>query len=330
MRYTDHLSQTPAVYRAINTNKSFIKELILQKCLPLSPIPTGLEPDCEGRFNARAVLFDIYGTLLISGSGEVGSSTYDNNGVTVTPNFYRVLDECGIVVHVGPEEFNSLCHQRFLDYICNRHEQLKTQGVEFPEVDILSIWHRLLSELSLAGVIEVQMDAGILVKTALLFELSSNPTWLMPEASDVLRELGNEGHILGIISNAQFYTPLILETLFDRSLDELGFAADAMSWSYLHNFAKPSLDLFSSVLKNLHKRGIAPDKVIYVGNDMRNDVSTARRLGLGTVLFAGDRRSLRLRKGENHQLQTCTPDAIITELRDLLHIVFYDHADAKE
>ena len=330
MKYSDYLSQTPAVFRAIKNNQPFIKELIRQKCSPLSPIPTGIKPECDTPFNAGAVLFDIYGTLLISGSGEVGSSTDEQNDTSSSPNFYLALTECGSIVHAGPEEFNSLCHQRFIDFILDRHEQLKKQDFKYPEVDILSIWHRLLSELSLTGVIELQLNAEVLVKTALRYELTSNPTWLMPDALSVLRELGKRGFILGIVSNAQFYTQLILETLFDSSLYELGFAADAISWSYLHNYAKPSSDLFSGVLKNLQKGGIAPEKVIYVGNDMLNDVSTASSLGLGTVLFAGDRRSLRLRKAENHQLQTCKPDAIITVLRDLLQIVFNDNADAKE
>ena len=39
---------------------------------PLAPLPAGVEP--RGRLNAplKSVLFDIYGTLLISGSGDIG------------------------------------------------------------------------------------------------------------------------------------------------------------------------------------------------------------------------------------------------------------------
>ena len=83
-------------------------------------------------------------------------------------------------------------------------------------------------------------------------------------------------------------------------------------------------------MKFIQQLGIDANDVVYVGNDMLNDISTARHLGLQTVLFAGDRRSLRLRKEENRQLQTCQPDAIITKLRELLQIVFDDHTEAEE
>jgi len=38
--------------------------------------------------------------------------------------------------------------------------------------------------------------------------------------------------------------------------------------------------------------------VLYVGNDVRNDVAPARSCGCRTALFAGDRRSLRERSDE--------------------------------
>ena len=42
-------------------------------CRPLQPIPTGVEPVLKELPGIRAVVFDVYGTLLISGSGDVGT-----------------------------------------------------------------------------------------------------------------------------------------------------------------------------------------------------------------------------------------------------------------
>jgi len=41
---------------------------------PLLPLPTRLKPDGHLRRPVRAVLYDIYGTLLISSSGDIGVS----------------------------------------------------------------------------------------------------------------------------------------------------------------------------------------------------------------------------------------------------------------
>ena len=42
------------------------------------PIDTGVEPKL-GNLNAQAVIFDIYGTLLISGSGDVGPASAEQS-----------------------------------------------------------------------------------------------------------------------------------------------------------------------------------------------------------------------------------------------------------
>ena len=46
----------------------------------------------------------------------------------------------------------------------------------------------------------------------------------------------------------------------------------------------------------LGKNGVAPGEVLYVGNDMLNDVYAAGQVGFRTALFAGDQRSLRMRQ----------------------------------
>ena len=74
--------------------------------------------------------------------------------------------------------------------------------------------------------------------------------------------------------------------------------------------------MFRDVLTRLAERGIEPGQTLYVGNDMRNDVLTAARSGCRTALFAGDRRSLRLR-GDDPDCRGLRPDLVITEWTQL-------------
>ena len=48
--------------------------IIRQSSRPLSPIPTGVERKLQHLEEIRAVLFDIYGTLFVSRSGEIGGA----------------------------------------------------------------------------------------------------------------------------------------------------------------------------------------------------------------------------------------------------------------
>jgi putative hydrolase of the HAD superfamily len=70
----------------------------------------------------------------------------------------------------------------------------------------------------------------------------------------------------------------------------------------------------------MDKHGIGLHECIYVGNDMLNDIYCAKSAGCKTVLFAGDRRSLRLRENDERCL-AIRPDAVITSLIQLSGMV---------
>ena len=50
------------------------RDTILRHCRAADPIPTGQPARLDQLPGTRAVLFDIYGTMLISASGEVGTA----------------------------------------------------------------------------------------------------------------------------------------------------------------------------------------------------------------------------------------------------------------
>ena len=73
--------------------------------------------------------------------------------------------------------------------------------------------------------------------------------------------------------------------------------------------------MFEKLKEQLYNNyGILGKETLYVGNDMLNDIKTASLSGFRTVLFAGDRRSLRLRKDI---CQDIVPDTVITCLDQL-------------
>ena len=151
---------------------------------------------------------------------------------------------------------------------------------------------------------------------ALNYELRVNPVWPMPGVLTTLELLRDKETILGIVSNAQFFTPLILETLLDRSLEKLGFQPELTYFSFEDRQAKPGRQPYEIVRERLASQGVSAAQTLYVGNDMLNDMMAAASVGFCTALFAGDQRSLRWREGDE-RVTDVKPDLVITELSQL-------------
>ena len=89
----------------------------------------------------------------------------------------------------------------------------------------------------------------------------------------------------------------------------------------MYKRGKPDSFLFTKAAEILEKKyNIKPHEVLYTGNDMLNDIMAADSAGMKTALFAGDKRSLRLRE-DNPECRMLTPDLVITDLHQIYDII---------
>lgn len=296
------------------TDKSFKRKLIdiiHLNSTPLDPFPTEIKEHLTGPGMIKSIIFDIYGTLIISDSGDVGTA----KGSSKSENFLNALLKAGITI-MDPD-----AGEKGLGYLYNQiqlsHINSKKNGIEYPEVLINQIWEIVISRLKTDDLIRVETTEETSLLAATYFECLNNPVWPMPGLVEILRNLQKENIVLGIISNAQFYTPLLFPAITGFTLEELGFNSKLIQFSYKNKEAKPSLLMFKSVLMELKsKHNIDPRNTLYVGNDMLNDIYSARRTGMKTALFAGDARSLRLRDS-NPLVSGIKPDFTVTELKQI-------------
>jgi putative hydrolase of the HAD superfamily len=257
-------------------------------------------PGCPPK-SIKALLFDVYGTLFSSAAGDIGAE-----GAPPPESLDALARE--YAAHVtGPE---------LTAYF--RTEVLRIHGehaarTAYPEVRAEAIWAAFLRQYGRPGL------GGDPEELALRYEMAVNPIRPMSQAGEVLGGLKRAGLALGLISNAQFFTPLLFDAFFDAPPADLGFDPGLTIYSYQVGEAKPSPALFIKALRRLSQLDISPRACLYVGNDMLNDVYAAAAAGFNTLLFAGDRRSLRLRE-DNLALGKLRPTGVIRRLADILPI----------
>lgn len=285
---------------------SLIK-FIHQSCQPIEPRPTGVEPNLDRLSGIRAVLFDIYGTLLISDSGDVGGRTAE----TKQAAWQKVAAIHDITTSASPSQVIEV----FEATIRETHEISRNTGIEHPEVDIIEIWRSTIEKINGEASCPIEWQ-----RFALEFEVLVNPVWPMPDLISTLETIRTIGPVLGIVSNAQFFTPLLFPALVDHSLAELGFRDELSFFSYAHGHAKPGPYLYELAKQALKNRSIKASEVLYVGNDMLNDIAAAETVGFQTALFAGDQRSLRWRR-DDMRVQGITPKTVVTQLSQLIDIL---------
>ena len=241
-----------------------ISAVIERLSSPLQPKPTKTTALAPPLPNIRAVLFDIYGTLLISGCGDIGVSNESGKAGA----FAAALSACNIEWKGDPVLGVAQLHRAILD----QQQALRNEGVEHPEVNIVAAWKTMLAGENLS--------TEALQQLAVEYECRVNPIWPMPGADELLKRLKAASTTIGLISNAQFFTPIACEQLFAGDLTTLGFDPALRFYSYEHSQAKPGSFLYELAANTLAEKGIPPEQTLYVGNDMLNDVFPAQPRGV--------------------------------------------------
>lgn len=234
----------------------------------------------------RAVLFDVYGTLLLDAARPA------RGPLSAAARARSLLRRHG--VPMDPEDLREV----LAGAIEGERASLRGRGIPHPEVRIERLWSSILPG----------RGDGEIRAIAAGWEAAVRPVLPAPGCRALLARLRGAGLALGIVSNAQFSTPLFLEVLLGGTLGELGFDGSLCAWSYELLAAKPGPDLFRLAAGRLADRGIGVDAALVVGNDPRNDIAPAAASGFMTVLVGGPRVAT-------------AADAVIGRLSDLAALV---------
>ena len=286
----------------------------------LRPIPTNTELNLSVIKNIKCVIFDIYGTLLISGSGDIDK-------LALSPSFIlESFAQCGIrIISSNPAKVAAEITEEYKQTIEELKYGARKKNIENPEIDIRDVWEIIIQSLYYRNLIDKPWVDEVTM-LAVYFETLSNKVYPMPFMKEIILWLHEKQIPVGVISNAQFYTPVIMNYFLNDEVDDQNenikyFDPDLSVFSYQEKLGKPSVALYEKALAaGEEKYGFESNEVLFVGNDMLKDIYPARASGMRTALFAGDARSLRLRQDDS-RVSGIIPDCTINSLEQIKEII---------
>ncbi len=100
-------------------------EILRRHSRPMEPVPTDATSKFASLGSIRAVMFDIYGTLLVSGSGDVGT-------VAAAPG-EAFLSACAAMgLHLKASGDDGA--KQLVESIKSFHDASHRQGIEYPSI----------------------------------------------------------------------------------------------------------------------------------------------------------------------------------------------------
>jgi FMN phosphatase YigB (HAD superfamily) len=275
----------------------------------------------------RAVMWNVYGTLLRISGGELWfehpTAFVMNVALDKTIQEYKMWSS----MSRKPGQPADYMKQLYLQ-VLTENKAVPGGTEKYPEVAADRVWESLIKKLFQK---DYKFDAGYFGslnefsrKVAYFFHASLQGTVCYDGAADALRHVAKKGLKQGLLADGQVFTRLQLqrglaaqdtEASLDKLLDkELNFL------SYEIRGRKPSERLFRHAATALNQMGIAPNQTLHVGTSIQRDLVPARRLGMRTALFAGDRTSLQA-TAEQLKEPASRPDVLLTELSQIDEVV---------
>jgi FMN phosphatase YigB (HAD superfamily) len=277
--------------------------------------------------HVRAVIWNIYGTLLAISHGDLLFEHPDKFVMDVALD--KTIQEFKMWGSMTrkpgqPADYLAQVYSKLLA------EQRTVQGGadKHPEVLADRLWEAFIKKLLQK---EYSFDAGFYGslnefsrKIAYFFHSSLQGTAGYRGAAQALRYIRESGLTQGLLANGQCFTLVQLERglaqqdpslLLDQMIDpELRVLSSDL------RARKPSERLFRQMLDLVRQRKIMPDQVLHIGSRIAQDLMPARRVGMKVGLFARDRASLQA-TAEQLKEPASRPDVLLTKLSQITEVV---------
>jgi FMN phosphatase YigB (HAD superfamily) len=275
----------------------------------------------------RAVTWNVYGTLVAITGGELYLEHPQSFIMDVALD--KTIQEFKMWGSMSrkPGQPADYLRQIYSDLL-NQQRTVAGGTERYPEVSVERLWEAFIKRLLQK---DYQFDATFFGslnefsrKVAYFFYASLQGVSCHPGAAGALRRVAEAGIKQGLLGDGQCFTPAQLQhclTLQDpeANLDDW-IDGEHRTLSYEVRGRQPSERLFRQALTTYTVLGIRADQILHIGSRVSLDVVPARRLGMKTGLFAGDRASLQATPEQLKEIAS-RPDVLLTELEQIEEIV---------
>jgi putative hydrolase of the HAD superfamily len=266
-------------------------------------LPVRYPSKLEELTDIRAVICDVYGTLVNYWRPAFTGS--DGKISSLLEAFRLVIERFGMtpyLVEMNPDETpEKTLSDLYHGLIALNHEKALKKGLTFPEIRIEEVWNLILMMIKRRGYEPELYCPGAgndLPKyIAFTYNFFALGRGLYDGVTTALEEFRKNNITVGILSNAQFYTPVDLTLMVrDQSrgayddYQEL-FDPDLIFYSYEYGVGKPNQLLFRKLYDVLYEKHILPSQTVFVGNDLAIDIQPAEEAGMKTAFFTGDKEA---------------------------------------
>ena len=295
---------------------------------PPAPQPLKATPYLKPLTGVRAVVWEVYGTLLRIDGGRLYH--IHPQPVRMQIALEKTIEEFRMWYSMSrkPGEPWEYLLQQYTTLIEEDRLRRTQRKGDTREVSSPSIWRRWIDRLSKN---EYQWEASfygdvddLALKVAYFFHANLQGTAATEGVTDVLAQIASAGMLQGVICDGQPFTAVQLLRGLQReapieSLSEL-ILPGCMTVSADLGICKPSPSLFGAGLAEFTKRGVEPGEILYVSHRLNDDIAGIKPFGVRTALLAADADSCQVTAGELRD-PDLKPDRLLTDLRQIRQIL---------
>ena len=296
---------------------------------PKVPAPKGVNanPSIRPIPGIRAVLWDIYGTLLRISDGRF--SLFPSEDARLQIALDKTIHEFNMWNSMyrkpGPPWQSIIGIYRST---IERQSMHASPTGDVTEVDLVETWRALIAKLFEK---EYTYDEGLYgdldelsEKVAYFFHCNLQATEARSSAVRALCDISSAGLTQGFLSDGQSFT--LVQTL--KALSVQGdlpplhglIRPQTLILSWAHGVRKPSKSLFSAAVQQLRGLGIQAQEILHVSCRLSTDLVPARAAGMKTALLVAEKSGLEV-SPEVLKAPATRPDRLLTDLSQITDVV---------
>lgn len=296
-----------------------------------APTPVKAKPSIDPLPEVRAVLWDIYGTLLRI--PDPGFTLFPQQDIRLQVALDKTIHEFNMWNSMyrqpGPP-WQSMIKQ-YRDYSSRLEQVACKYAHDVTDINLVSVWRAIIDRLHdkeySYEIATYGDDDQLAEKVALFFHRCLQAMEARPGVASMLNLLHSQGIRMGLFSDGQSFSRAEIRNALRRQAEipemEQLFPVGQSLISYQMGVRKPSPTLYRQIAGQFLSRGIEPEQILHVSTRVETDLAEARAVGMKTALLAEEKSGLEASANLLKDPQT-RPDRLLTRITQITSVVGFD------